>query len=131
MESGTISDGKISASSELSNFSASQGRLHHSKAWIPTMIDSHSWLQVDLSIVHMVTRVATQGIDYHFSNGEVYHYWVTEYKLQYWNDTESFPQYYKELGQNADKVKLTYSYQIRFDLRSSLWKREGIVAPFV
>ena len=71
------------------------------------MVDSHSWLQVDLSIVYRVTRVATQGIDYHFSNGDFYHYWVTEYKLQYWNDTESF-QYYEGLGQNAAKVILTY-----------------------
>ena len=106
MESGAITNGKISASSELSGFSASQGRLHHSKACIPTMIDSHSWLLVDLSIVHRVTRVATQGIDYHFSNddGDFYHYRVTKYKLQYWNYTGSF-QYYKESGQNADKVK--------------------------
>lgn len=130
MESGSISHGKISASSELSNFSASQGRLHHSKAWIPTMVDSHNWLQVDLLIVHRVTRVATQGLDYHFSNGDFYHYWVTEYKLQYWNDTESF-QYYKELGQNEDKVKLNYPSQIRFDLRSSLWKRGRVLWPIL
>lgn len=121
MESGAISRGKISASSELSGFSSSQGRLHHLKAWIPTMEYSHSWLQVDLSIVHRVTRVATQGIDNHFSNGDICHYWVTKYKLRYWNNTESF-QYYKESGQNTSKVKLTYPSEIRLDLRSPLRK---------
>ena len=94
------------------------------------MEDSHSWLQVDLSIVHRVTRVATQGIDYHVPNGDFYHHWVTEYKLQYWNDTEGF-QYYKELGQNAGRVKLTYPSKIRFDLRSSLWKIGRVLWPLL
>lgn len=105
MESGAITDGQISASSEWNSSSAaSQARLHSLTAWI-AKDSNNSWLQVNLNSVYRVTRVATQGIDHH-ADHVVYHRWVAKYKLQYRNDTESF-QYYKEPGQNTDKVKLT------------------------
>ena len=101
MENGTISDGQISASSQLdANHTAIQGRLQRGTAsWSSAGNDSTQWLRVDLGGQHTkVTRVATQG-----GNGANAQ-WVTKYKLQYSNDGASF-QYYREPGQNTDKVK--------------------------
>ena len=103
MESGAITDIQVSSSSLTSNTpdyskTATYGRLHSTSAgW--TTDYQNSWLHVDLNSVYGVTRVATQG-------DGVRHSWVTKYKLQYQNDTESF-HYYKEPGQNTHKVKLT------------------------
>ena len=104
MENGTISDVQISASSQWSiDYAAIQGRLHfkavsqYGGSWSAHKNDLQQWLQVDLgSQFTQVTRVATQGrLDYS--------QWVTRYKLQYSNDGVNF-QYYREQGQNADKV---------------------------
>lgn len=105
MESGVISDGQISASSEWSiDHAARQGRLNFKKTgikrggWSSRTVDTKQWLQVDLGNYYTrVSRVATQGrhsIDQ----------WVTEYQLQYGNNGVNF-QYYREQGQTANKVK--------------------------
>ena len=106
MQSGEISDGQISASSERdSNHSASQSRLHvvnpdREGSWAAENDDTDQWLQVDLVILHTkVKRVATQGSNR--QQGE----WVTKYNLQYGNDTERFYNYTAP-GQNTTKVKL-------------------------
>ena len=98
MESGTISDEQISASSEWGD--VSQGRLHSQpRAWSAAQNNVNQWLQVDLGNQHTkVTRAATQGNKY---------IWVKKYKLQYGND-ESSLQYYREEGQNTDTVKLVH-----------------------
>lgn len=104
MESGTISDGQISASSEPEdgNRAAKLGRLHFpardGHSWSVTRNDANQWLQVDLMAQKTtVTQVATQG-----SNG--HKEWVSTYKLQYSSDGLSF-KYYKEQGQNGDTVR--------------------------
>lgn len=105
MESGTISDGQISASSESSAiYSAIHGRLYFQETvdkaggWAAATNDANQWLQVDLGRqLAKVTRVATQG-----RNGP-YTQLVTKYKLQYSNDGVNF-QNYTEQGQNIDKV---------------------------
>ena len=111
MQSGEISDGQISASSERdSNHSASQSRLHvinpdREGSWAAKTDDTDQWLQVDLVILHtIVTRVATQG-----SNGPKRE-WVTKYILQYGNDTEMFYNYTVP-EQNIMKVKLDDHWQ--------------------
>ncbi len=103
MESGEITDGQISASSEYNNnYAAIQGRLHFESdtkadAWESANADANQWLQIDLGKQNTkVTGVATQG------RSDNYHR-VTKYKLQYSNDAVTF-QYYKEQGQNEDKV---------------------------
>ena len=104
MENGTISDAQISASSQWSaDYAAIQGRLHfktipqYGGSWSAHKSDLQQWLQVDLGSQYtQVTRVATQG-------RHDYSQWVTRYKLQYSNDGVNF-QYYREQGQNADKV---------------------------
>ena len=106
MQSGEISDGQLSASSERdSNHSATKSRLHvvnpdREGSWAAAKNDTDQWLQVDLVILHtQVTRVATQG-----NNGNQVE-WVTKYNLQYGNNTERFYNYTVP-GQNTTKVKL-------------------------
>ena len=106
MESGAISDGQITASSQWSvQHPPSQGRLHLQNtaeqvgAWSARDMDVNQWLQVDLgNQVTAVTRVATQG------RNKRHLQWVTKYNLQYGDDGVNF-QYYKEHGQTANKVK--------------------------
>ena len=105
MENGAISDGQISASSQLdSSHAVTQARLHfkatvgQAGSWSARNNDVNQWLQIDLGSRHTdVTRVATQG-----RNDSLQ--WVTKYNLQYSNDGVNF-HYYKEQGQNAAKVK--------------------------
>ena len=107
MESGNISDGQISASSEWNTTHhadqcrvattyyanqwdathyAHQGRLQFKAegvrggAWSAAESDVNPWLQVDLvSNFTRVTSLATQGRD-------DYDWWVIEYKLLYSSD---------------------------------------------
>ena len=105
MANGAISDGQISASSQIdSSHAVTQARLHFKAtagkagSWSARSNDVNQWLQIDLGSRHNnVTRVATQGRNDSLE-------WVTKYKLQYSNDGVNF-QYYREQGQTADKVK--------------------------
>ena len=105
METGAISDGQISASSEWAAYlGASSGRLHWQAqpskqgSWSAAIYDANQWLQVDfVNQYTTVTGVATQG-----RNGGDQQ-WVKIYQLQYSNDGVNF-QYYKEQGQTANKV---------------------------
>jgi len=107
MESGAISDVQITASSFHNNkdkYAAYYGRLHlrasgkHGGAWSASKDDVSAWLQIDLNGTYRVTRLATQG-----RNGN-YKQWVTEYQLQYSNNTESFI-FYTGHERNLTKVK--------------------------
>ena len=107
MESGAISDAQISASSFHDNdhkSAAYHGRLNlqesdsHFGAWSADRNDYKQSLQIDLIVKHRVTRVATQG------RNRVYQ-WVTEYTLQYSNDSLNF-QDYTEDGENVIKVNI-------------------------
>lgn len=63
MESGTILDSEISASSQYdSNHFARQGRLNFRGGWRAAVDDENQWLQIDLGKGFAnVTRVGTQG----------------------------------------------------------------------
>lgn len=112
MESGTISNGQIRASSEYAaHLAASCGRLHlqlggcHG-SWAAADRDVNQWLQVDLVNQHTtVTGVATQG---RTENNQ----WVKTYRLQYGNNGEL--QDYKQQGETTIKVKLWYSLHQQF-----------------
>ena len=105
MKNGAIVDGQISASTQWdSQHAPIQGRLDFKAipgkagSWSARSNNVNQWLQVDLgSQDTKVTRVATQGRNAHAQ-------WVTKYKLQYSDDGVNF-QYYREPGQNVDKVK--------------------------
>lgn len=106
MESGVITDGQISASSQWdNNHAAIQGRLHFKQAgakkgaWSAKTNDGNQWLQINLSGYVTLTHVASQG-----RNG--LGQWVTKYKLQYSTDGTNF-MYYQEHG--TVKVKYTYT----------------------
>ena len=103
MESKAISDGQITASSQLDeNHSATQARLHlkiggyKRGGWSALTIDLHQWLQVDLGSYTRVTRVATQGRN-------AFNEWVTKYILQYSDDGVTF-DLYKEGANSSAKV---------------------------
>ena len=99
MASDVILDDQITASSTYSNgLSASKSRLHSNKAWSADSNDEHQWLQIDLGVEYStnVTKVATQG-------SSVANEWVKKYKLDYSNNGTNF-QYYREPGQNTEKV---------------------------
>ena len=103
MESQTIEDAQISASSQLDgNHSAIQGRLHLTRngqkqgGWTALTDDRNQWLQVDLNTFARVTVVATQGRN-RFKE------WVTKYSLQYSDDGVTFT-FYKEPDSNSEKV---------------------------
>ena len=112
MESRAIIDAQITASSEdataLGLHAVSRARLNFQEipnkeagAWVSNLTDVNPWLQVDLGAPDTkVTRVATQG-----RNSLYYQQWVTKYKLQYGGNGKAF-QYYREPGQDTDKVKM-------------------------
>ena len=99
MEKGAISDGQISASSELdANHEASQGRLNLKETWSAYANDAEQWLQIDLGTNPVtVTWVATQGSNFQSQ-------WVINYTLKYSDDGLNF-QLYKQQGQSKHKVR--------------------------
>ena len=99
MESGAITNGQISFSSQKRS-DTKIVRLHQTgKTWIADKKDIYQWLQLDLRAQNTeVTRVATQGSHQHNK-------WVKKYKLQYSNYGVRF-QNYTEQGQTISKVKL-------------------------
>ena len=129
MESGNISDGQISASSEWNTTHyadqcrvattyyadqwdathyAHQGRLQFKadgvrrSTWSAAENDVSPWLQVDLgSSFTRVTGLATQGRD-------DYDWWVIEYKLLYRRNQNSNFQKFKEGGQKVAKVNTAF-----------------------
>ena len=97
VESGAISDGQMSASSQRNeNHAASRGRLFakagsgKSGSWSAKYNDVSQWLQVDLGNSHTkVTTLATQGRNN-------YPQWVTKYKVQYSGDGDNFQHFMEE-----------------------------------
>lgn len=103
MESGVISDAQISASSQYDNeHGPNNARLRNKQgkgSWVAGLNDVYQWLQVDLVGLNVVTGIATQG------RHSEHAMWVTKYKLQYSDDDGESFRYYKEQGQNVDKVE--------------------------
>ncbi|XP_022805740.1 lactadherin-like isoform X1 [Stylophora pistillata] len=104
MESKSISDAQISASSQLDDDHApKQARLHiqaaikgKSRGWSARKNDLYQWFQVDLGSKTIVTRVATQGID---GLDE----WVTKYRIQFGYSGINF-QFYKKAEHSSAQV---------------------------
>ena len=93
MESQSISDSQITASSEYSpsheagnarlNFRAGSGRTG---AWSALLPDSSPWLQVDFTSIVALAKITTQG-------RSDYDQWVTGYSLSYSMDGNYFQMY--------------------------------------
>ena len=107
MESGSIADSQITASSEWNeNHSPKTARLHTRAtganlrdAWASLTNDLNQWLQVDLGKITAVTHVATQGRNF-YPSAQM----VTKYKLQFSDNGASF-LFYKRQGESSDAVK--------------------------
>ena len=108
VESGAISDGQISASSQWDEkHAASQGRLNFkavpgkSGSWSAKDNDVSQWFQVDLGNPHTkVTALATQG-----RHDRPYDQWVTKYKVQYGEDGVNFKYFMEE---QSSKVRVRW-----------------------
>lgn len=111
MENGAIADGQITASSFYSYHHAPQaGRLRYKHlsqpriaGWVAYHGDLNPWLQIDLGLQYIVTRVATQG-------RRAYPQWVTRYSLNYSDDGSIFQSYVDQQGQR--KVKKSSIHEI-------------------
>lgn len=100
MENFKITAPQISASSQFDgNHAPNYGRLHYPGTWAARVNDLHQWIQIDFRVQTTVTYAATQG---RYGSSQ----WVTQYKLQYSNDGNSF-QVFKEQGVNTDKVRMS------------------------
>ena len=101
MESGSIPDSNIAASSENNaNTAAKNGRLNYTSgsSWCAGTSDSNPYLQIDLQTLHIICAVSTQG------NSQA-NQWVKTYKLQLSTYGSTWTNY-KEGGQV--KVKSYY-----------------------
>ena len=61
MESGTISDNQITASSYVNHLSPKEARLNNDKYWAAKTQSPGQWIQVDLLTTTMVNGIITQG----------------------------------------------------------------------
>ena len=92
MESGSIPDNNITASSEKNaNTTAKNGRLNSGSSWCAETGDSAPYLQIDLQTLHIICAVSTQG------NSQA-DQWVKTYKLKLSTDGSTWTNY-KESGQ--------------------------------
>ena len=94
MESGSIPDNNITASSEKnSNTTAKNGRLNYTSgsSWCAATSDSNPYLQIDLQTLHIICAVSTQG------NSQA-DQWVKTYKLKLSSDKSTWTNY-EEDGQ--------------------------------
>ena len=101
MESGSIPDSNITASSTLNpgTTPAKNGRLNYTagSSWCAATGDSNPYLQIDLHTLHFICAVSTQG---NFQADE----WVETYTLQTSTDGTSWTDYTDSGGQ----VKVIY-----------------------
>ena len=92
MESGSIPDSKITASSEKNaNTAAKNSRLNSPSSWCAGTSDSNPYLQIDLQALHIICAVSTQG------NSQA-DQWVKNYTLQSSIDGSTWIDY-AEIGQ--------------------------------
>jgi len=91
MQSGSIPDSKITASSEKNNKAAKNGRLNSGSSWCARTSDSNPYLQIDLQTLHIICAVSTQG-------NSLAEEWVKNYILQSSIDGSHWTNY-TEIGQ--------------------------------
>ena len=99
MQSGSIPDNRITASSELNaNTSAKNGRLNYTagSSWCASTNDNNPYLQIDLQTLHIICAVSTQG------NSQA-DYWVKTYTLQSSRDGITWTDY-----EDSGSVKVSF-----------------------
>ena len=102
MESGSITDAQITASTHSSLRPPKDGRLNFDSddSWCAQASDNTPHLQIDLGSLHIICAVATQG-------NSKSDQWVKTYKLQSSTDGSSWSDY-----QEDSQVKVS-SHQIK------------------
>ena len=119
METGLISDWKISASTQKDHSAAKRARLHlqkHSSSnrggWTSNHKNGQQWLQINLGgTPNIVTAVATQGKQDEDS-------WVTSYSLKYKEHSSGTFQNYIEQGHTTFKVNWQSLYGAVYGLKN-------------
>ena len=102
MQSGSIPDNRITASSELNiSTPAKNGRLNYTagSSWCASTSDSNPYLQIDLQTLHIICAVSTQG------NSQADD-WVKTYTLQSSRDGKTWKNY-----EDGGIVKVSFSIQ--------------------
>ena len=114
MESGSIPDNRITASSQISQ--AKNGRLNRKGSWCASTSDNNPYLEIDLQTFRIICAVYTQG-DSPADN------WVKTYSLQISTDG-TFWTHYNEFG----KVKVNCIPL--FSVSSSLFREVLLILLF-
>ena len=117
MESGAITDDKISASSKVNTGTpAKNGRLNYvyGSSWCASPSDKNPYLEIDLEVTHIICAVSTQG------NSRADE-WVKTYTLQFY--TGGAWTNYEEDGQVkvSPKLCLFFCFQ-KIPLNSAIFK---------
>ena len=102
MQSGSIPDNRITASSELNiSTPANNGRLNYTagSSWCASTNDNNPYLQIDLQTLHIICAVSTQG------NSQADD-WVKTYNLQSSRDGKTWKNY-----EDSGIVKVSFSIQ--------------------
>ena len=102
MQSGSVPDNRITASSELNiSTPAKNGRLNYTagSSWCASTSDSNPYLQIDLQTLHIICAVSTQG------NSQADD-WVKTYTLQSSRDGKTWKNY-----EDGGIVKVSFSIQ--------------------
>ena len=111
MQSGSIPDNRITASSQLnSNTPAKNGRLNYAagSSWCASTNDSNPYLQIDLQTLHIICAVSTQG------NAKADE-WVETYTLQTSRDGKNWSDY-----KNGEQVEVSCKSSVDIP-RTILW----------
>ena len=77
MENNQIANGHITASDQISGWSAQGARLNNDKAWATQLQDGNQWIEITFYPKQYVTGVITQGQN---------NAWVKTYKVEFKED---------------------------------------------
>lgn len=120
-----LSDSAITASSSLAGYPSSEARLHSNGAWIyDSAGDSSPWLQVTFSQTHIITAVATQGINNVTHPGR-----VLKYTLEYKSSDSSTWATYSPQGSSAPAHQFSGSGPTNDDVNTVVIK--AVTVPFI
>ena len=103
MESGSIPDNNITASSSVSK--AKNGRMNNAGSWcVDTADNNNPYLQINLQTLHIICAVSSRG------NSQA-DQWVETYTLQVSTDGTTWADY-EEFEQVKVSVSSAYSFRI-------------------
>ena len=112
MQSDRISDERITASSWLSSehmpFYGRMGRNIGHGAWCAAVNDTNQFLEIDLGIEHMVTKIITEG-KHRLSKDHLGEAWVKEFFISYSTGLEHW-SYVKDVNTQQPIVSIKNSF---------------------